>query len=113
MGDEVQRIVPLRVGDRRVRAVCNQQLNDVEIPAPRRPLHWRGHQVAAEGINLCAGLEENAARSDLCVDGGPVERGDVLGVTVCGKGLSRLKECSDSGDVPALGRDEDACLQNT
>ena len=72
MCDEVQGVVPLGIGYGGVGVVGNEQLDDVEIPVASGPLHRGSDKVTAEGVDICALLEEVAAYSDVGVDGGPV-----------------------------------------
>ena len=58
MRDEVESVVPLCVLDIGVRAVRDEQVDDVEVPAARGPLHRRRNKVAAERIDLGALLAE-------------------------------------------------------
>jgi hypothetical protein len=107
---EVEGVVPLRVGDGGVRAVRDEELEDVEVAAAGGPLEGRSDEVTAEGVDVGAGVEQQAARGELGVDCGPVQWRDVLGVAVCCTGAARVEQGAEGGDVAALGSDEDVCL---
>lgn len=79
----MQCIVPLRVRDVGICAVCDEELNDVNVSITSGPLHWSSDEVTTEGIDFCALFEEVPACPQLRVDCGPVEGSDVLRVSVC------------------------------
>lgn len=80
------------------------------MSSPSCPLHRRGIQVAALGIDLGALVQQISAGSHVRVDGRPVQRGDVLGVAVGNGRLAGLDEVLNSLDVSPLRSDEDAHL---
>ncbi|KAF6743274.1 hypothetical protein DFP72DRAFT_137954 [Ephemerocybe angulata] len=110
MGDEVQGVVALAVGDGRVRAVRNEQVDDVEVAVARGPLHGRRDEVAPARVDVRALLEQVAACGDVGVDRRPVQRRHVLLVAVRGGGAARLDELAQGGYVSSLCSDEDAHL---
>jgi hypothetical protein len=102
----VQSVVSLCVGDRRIRIVRNKQLNDIQITVAGSPLHGSGNEVTSKCIYFRALLEEVAAGCGLSVNGGPVKRCDVLGITVGSFSLTRFYELADTFDVTTLCGDE-------
>ena len=67
MGDKMEGVVPLGVGDVWVGAVGDEELDDIEVAIACCPLHRRCDEVAAECINLSALLEEVFTSWHLCV----------------------------------------------
>ena len=108
--NEVEGVVALRIGDVRVRVVGDEQLDHVQVPVARRPLHRRCDEVAPKRIDLRTLLQEKAARCNLCVNGSPVERCNVLLVTVRCMRLARLDEVPERLNVAPLGGHKDIGL---
>jgi hypothetical protein len=88
----------------------DEQLYDIEVAFAGRPLHGTSDEIAAEGIDLCALLEEVATCRELSVDGRPMKRRDVLLVAVRSARATGLYELSDEVDVAALSGQENARL---
>ena len=95
VGHEMQGIIPLRICDVGIRAVCDEELNDINVSIASGPLHGSGNEVATESVDLRALFEEVSACRQLRVDGCPVKGGDVLRVSVGRRGSTRLDEVSD------------------
>jgi hypothetical protein len=72
MGHEVQCIVSLRIRDIGIGAVCDEELDNVNVSIASGPLHWSSDEVATEGIDFGALFEEVSACRQLRVDCGPV-----------------------------------------
>ena len=105
---KVQRIVPLAVRDIGIGVVGDEELDDVEVPVSRGPLHGCGDEVSAERIDLGAVLEEEAAGCEVGVYGCPVQGCDVLVVAVVYCCFAAFDELAKEGDVASLGSDKDA-----
>ena len=82
MCHEVQGVITLRIRDIGIRAVRNEELNDINVSVASGPLHWSRDEVTTEGIDFRALFEEESACRKLRVDGSPMKRGDVLRVSV-------------------------------
>ena len=93
-----------------MRLVCDEELDDVEVPVAGSPLHRSSDEVTAKCIDLSTLLQQVAARSELGVDSSPMEGGNVLLVAVGRRGFSRLDEIADGVYVAALGSHKDADL---
>ena len=83
MGHEMQGVVSLRISDIGICAVCDEELDDVNVSITGGPLHWSSDEVTTESVDFCALFEEVATCCQLRVDCGPVEGGDVLRVSIC------------------------------
>lgn len=68
----MQQIEALVVGEQRVRAMLEQQVDDVVIAALRSPQHGGGYGVAAFGVDGGAGLDQEVAQGIVIVDGRPL-----------------------------------------
>jgi hypothetical protein len=110
VGDKVQRVVALRVGDVWVRAMCDEQLYDVEVAVTCGPLERGCDEIAANSVDFCALCKKVAARGELSVDSSPMERCDVLLITVCCACFSRGDKSLESLKVTSLGSNEDVDL---
>lgn len=111
MGHEMQGIVSLRICDVGICAVCDEELNDINVSVTSGPLHGSSNKIAAEGVNLCALFEEVPACRKLRVDGCPVKGGDILRVSVGRRGSTRFDEVSYDVYFPTLRGDEDVYLR--
>ena len=82
MGYEMQGVVSLRICDIGICAVCDEELNDINVSIASGPLHGSSDEVTTEGVDLCALFEEVPACRKLRVDGCPVKGSNVLRVSV-------------------------------
>lgn len=110
--DEMQRVVALCVGDVGIRVVRDEELDHVEVAVARSPLYGRCDEVTAKRINFCTLLEQIPACGGLRVDGSPVQRGDVLLVSICRFRFAGFYELPDCLDVTALCSNEDVDLMS-
>jgi len=62
--------------------VCDEELNDINVPIAGGPLHWSSNEVTTEGVDLCALFEEVPACCELRIDRCPVKGSDILRVSV-------------------------------
>ncbi len=68
----------------------------------RGPLERASDEIASERIDLGAMVEEVAACGELCVDGRPVERSDVVVVAVMHGCTARVDEAHDGRKIATL-----------
>ena len=111
MGHEMQGVISLRIRDIGIRAVCDEELNDINVSIAGGPLHRSSDEVPAESVDLCAVFKEVPACRQLRVDGCPVKGSDVLRVSVGRRGFARLDEVPDDVYFPTLRGDEDVYLE--
>ena len=111
MGHEMEGVVSLRICDVGIRAVCDEELNDINVPITSGPLHGSGNEVTTEGVDLRALFEEVSACRKLRVDGCPVKGSDVLRVSVGRRGSTRLDEISYNVYFSTLRGNEDVYLE--
>lgn len=111
MGNEMQGVVPLRICDVGICAMCDEELNDINVSVASGPLHGSSNEVTTESVDLRALFEEVSACRKLRVDGCPVKRGDVLRVSVGRRGSTGFDEVSDDVYFSALRSDEDVYLK--
>ena len=78
----MQSVVTLRIRNIGIRAVGDEELNDINISVTSGPLHRSGDEVPAEGIDFSALFEEVSACGELRVDCCPVKGSDILRVSV-------------------------------
>lgn len=71
-GGRVQQIEALVVGEQRVGAMLEQQVDDVVVAALRGPEHGGGYGVAAFGVDGGARLDQEVAEGVVVVDGRPL-----------------------------------------
>lgn len=84
----MQCIVPLRIRNRGVGIVRNEEMDNIQITIPSRPLHGRSDEVSAQRIDLCALFQQVPTCSDMGIDRGPVEWCYILLVPVSCGGLA-------------------------
>jgi hypothetical protein len=51
--DEVKGVIALAVGDVGVGAVCDEKLDDIDVPVTRRPVKWSRHKISTLGVDFC------------------------------------------------------------
>ena len=73
MSDQMKGIVPLSVGERWIRVMGYQQVYDIEVSVPCRPLQRSGMQITTNRVDVRALLYEIATGSKLSIDSCPVE----------------------------------------
>ena len=71
-GGRVQQVEALVVGEERIGAVLEQQVDDVVVAAFGGPEDGRGDGIAAFGVEGRAGLDEEVAQGIVVVDGRPL-----------------------------------------
>jgi hypothetical protein len=71
-GGAVQEVEALVVGEQRVGAVVEQQVDDVVVAALSSPEDGCRDGIAALCVDGCAGLDEEVAERVVVVDGGPL-----------------------------------------
>ena len=82
MGHEMQGVVSLRICNIGICAMCDEELNDINVSITGGPLHGGSDEVTTEGVDLCALFEEVPACRKLRVDGCPVKGSNILRVSV-------------------------------
>jgi hypothetical protein len=109
--DGVQAAVALYVEYAWVRALLEEQVDDVHEAVARGPVQGRGGQPPADRVDICALLDEVRACLSSVVDRSPVQWRDVFVVLVRRACATRLDQGSDSFDLAQLCGDEDVELR--
>ena len=109
--DGVQAAEALYVEYAWVRALLEEQVDDVHEAVARGPLQRRGEQRPADRVYICALLDEVRACLGSAVDRSPVQWRDVVVVLVRRACATRLDQGSDSFGLAQLCGDEDVELR--
>lgn len=73
-GGRVEQVEALVVGEERIGAMVEEQVDDVVVAALRSPEYWCCDGVAAFCVDRDAGLDEEMAQGVVVVDGCPLFR---------------------------------------
>lgn len=109
--NEMECVVTLRIGDVGVRIVRDEQVDHVKVAVAGSPLHGCRNKVPTKSVDFCALREEVAACCNLGVDGGPVERSDVLRVAVGRLRFTRVNERAQNVYISPLRCDKNVVLR--
>ena len=81
MGRQLQCVEALSVSEIRIGSSAQQQVHDVEMPIPRCPLQWCRLEFTSNGVNLGVVVQKKTACRHVSIDGCPVQRCDILGIS--------------------------------